>query len=101
MGSLTKLVQLGCAAAAAVILTGCTPQYIDKTDNSFRDALIGVKDHWLDYCGTLPTRPGDSVGDMQEDFNILAGIAANCAADKRALVEYLLPYVQKAKSTRK
>lgn len=65
-----------------------------KTD---ANALLGIKDTWLTYCQEIGPRPGSAVADMQQDFTALALAAGNCAADHGALVEYLIPYVQRAR----
>lgn len=84
-----------------MILSGCAGKVIDNTDNTYRNALIGVKDEWLTYCDELGPRDGTDVGSLQQDFTALAYVAGDCAAGKRKLVDYLKPFVTKAKATDK
>ena len=102
MGTVTRYVQQGGAAALiAAALTGCGSVIEVPAAQQDTNALLGIKEGWLTYCDELADRPGNSVADLQEDFNALAYVGGVCAANHGALVDYLLPYVRRAQEAAK
>lgn len=97
MGTLTRHVQRGCAAAlAAVALAGCGQTVTVPGPQQDTNALLGIKEGWLTHCDELAPRQGDAVADLQGDYDALAYVAGLCASNHGALVDYLLPHVRRA-----
>lgn len=85
--------------ALALLLSGCFGSGTNPTaPNEFQIGLREVKDEYLKSCDGLGDRPGSGVGDLLQDFNDASALGGLCRSRHEALVEYLRPLVEKAKT---
>lgn len=97
MGSCQKPHALMSVLFIALSLAGCGSKPVPPP-NEYRIALQELDSAWLTECLGLGDIPDRRVGTLLQDFTDLVSVAAPCRADHNALVQYLKPLVEKAKS---
>lgn len=95
MGYIQGNVQLICAIAVT-LLAGCAASP-SPSMSQYQIALLGIRDQWMAPCLTLPKREGSSVWHLQSDYNDLAYRASECISRRESLIEYLQPWIERAK----
>ncbi len=83
--------------ATLILLTGCTKDNSFGEPDEYAIALRQIKDEQLVDCAGLPETPGTAVGDLLQDFNDMAKVAACNQLHYRTLRDYIRPLVDKAR----
>lgn len=85
------------ALIALLALAGCsTPATQPTPPNEYEVALQELDRQLIKRCEGLGEKPDNAVGTLLQDFTDLAKVAAPCRENHNALVDYLLPLVDKA-----
>ncbi|ALT58018.1 hypothetical protein FDG94_gp025 [Pseudomonas phage SM1] len=81
----------------ALFAAGCSNKQ-PQEPNEYQIALKSIPDDLLRQGPVLGPPPGNSVGDLLDDYNDAVSVGSQCTARHAALIRLLAPLVQKAKA---